>query len=243
MKAIIIEDERLARKELTNLLKEYQEIEIVGECQNADEGIQMIEELQPDLIFLDIQMPGKDGFAMLEELSFVPKVIFTTAYDEFALKAFEVSAVDYLLKPVETERLKDAVDKLLKEKPHENKENGTAVKKTGFLGPNDQVFVKDGDKCWFVKLKDVSLFQSEGNYVRIYFKNFKPLILKSLNNLEEKLDGQIFFRANRKYIINLEWVEKIENWFNGGLRVELKDGKFIEISRRQASKLKDMMSL
>lgn len=243
MKALIIDDERLARKELINLLKDYENIEIVGEAQNANEGIELIEKLQPDLIFLDIQMPGKDGFAMLEDLSFVPKVIFTTAYDEFALKAFEVSAFDYLLKPIETDRLKETIDRFCKEFGSTTKVYYDSSSKKNKLGPNDQVFVKDGDKCWFVKLKDVSVFQSEGNYVRVYFKTFKPLILKSLNNLEDKLDDQIFFRANRKYIINLEWVEKIENWFNGGLRVELKDGKLIEISRRQASKLKDMMSL
>lgn len=245
MNAIIIDDERLARRELKSLLEKHTEINVVAECQNAEEGIKAIENLQPDLVLLDIQMPGKNGFEMLEELSFVPKVVFTTAYDEFAIKAFKVSAFDYLLKPIDQQHLDDTIAKLLESENHNIRkgEVGEGSKLSKRLGPEDQVFVKDGNKCWFVKLKEVSLFESEGNYVRVYFKNFKPLILKSLNNLEEKLDPQIYFRANRKHIINLEWVEKIENWFNGGLRVELKNGKLVEISRRQAAKLKDRMSL
>lgn len=246
MKAIIIDDERLARKELTNLLSEYPEIEIIGESHNADHAKKNIEALKPDLIFLDIQMPAKTGFDLLEELSFVPQVIFTTAYDEYALKAFEVNAFDYLLKPIEKERLKDCIHKLKETIKEEQEmesaevEEDSSVKR---LGPEDQVFVKDGEKCWFVRLKDVSAFESEGNYVRVYFDKYKPLILKSLNNLEQRLDTKSFFRANRKFIINLNWIESMESWFNGGLRVTLTDGKQIEISRRQAAKLKDKMSL
>lgn len=245
MKAIIIDDERLARKELTNLLAEYPEIQIVGESHNADHAKKNIESLKPDLIFLDIQMPEKTGFDLLEELSFVPQVVFTTAYDEYALKAFEVNAFDYLLKPIEKDRLRDCVQKLTEnireeEEIDEMDEEENSSKR---LGPNDQVFVKDGEKCWFVRLKDVSAFESEGNYVRVYFQKNKPLILKSLNNLEQRLDSKAFFRANRKFIINLNWIESIESWFNGGLRVTLTDGKQIEISRRQAAKLKDKMSL
>ncbi|KAA3647493.1 MAG: response regulator [Bacteroidetes bacterium] len=245
MKALVIDDERLARKELMNLLEAHPEIEVIGECNNADNAIKKIEVLKPDLIFLDIQMPGKDGFGLLEEISFVPHVIFTTAYDEYAIKAFEVNAFDYLLKPIEQERLATTIDKLKQLRTEEEAQIEQLEKQDSFgrLGEMDQVFVKDGEKCWFVKLKDVSLFESEGNYVRIYFKDYKPLILKSLNSLEQRLDSKVFFRANRKFIINLNWVNKIENWFNGGLRVNLNDGKQVEISRRQAAKLKDMMSL
>jgi two-component system LytT family response regulator len=171
--------------------------------------------------------------------------VFTTAYDEYALKAFEVNAFDYLLKPIEKGRLRDCIQKLTEnvreeEEIDEVDEEEDSSKR---LGPNDQVFVKDGEKCWFVRLKDVSAFESEGNYVRVYFEKNKPLILKSLNNLEQRLDSKAFFRANRKFIINLNWIESIESWFNGGLRVTLTDGKQIEISRRQAAKLKDKMSL
>lgn len=244
MKALVIDDERLARKELISLLESHPEIEIIGECNNVDNAVKKIEVLKPDLIFLDIQMPGKDGFALLEEISFVPNVIFTTAYDEYALKAFEVNAFDYLLKPIEQNRLADCIEKLKKiKKEEEIFEESIKEGKVDQLGEGDQVFVKDGEKCWFVKLKDVSAFESEGNYVRVYFEKNKPLILKSLNSLEQRLDSKVFFRANRKFIINLNWVNSIENWFNGGLRVSLNDGKQIEISRRQAAKLKDIMSL
>jgi two-component system LytT family response regulator len=242
MKALIIDDERLARKELMTLLKEHDSIEVIGACSNAEEAKVEIEKLQPDLIFLDIQMPGKNGFELLEDISFVPEVIFTTAYDEYALKAFEVNAFDYLLKPIEAERLKETLQKLEHENESFNKQqDGNKEEKK--LGIEDQVFVKDGDRCWFVKLKKVSAFESEGNYVRVFFDKNKPLILKSLNSLEQRLDDKKFFRANRKFIINLDWVKDIENWFNGGLRVTLEDGKQIEISRRQAAKLRDMMSL
>jgi two-component system, LytTR family, response regulator len=245
MKAIIIDDERLARAELRKLLQDFPEIEIVDEASNAEEGIQKIENYNPDLIFLDIQMPGKTGFDMLSELDHAPQVIFTTAYDEYALKAFEVNALDYLLKPVEPRRLADAVEKLRR-----SAHNGTGDKpnhqhseSNSILGENDQVFVKDGERCWFVKLSDVRLFESVGNYAKVFFGNNKPLILKSLNALEERLDDKVFFRANRKHIVNLRMIEKIEPFFNGGLLLELKGGEKIEVSRRQTVKFKEMMSL
>lgn len=244
MKAIIIDDERLARKELVKSLSNFPKIKVIAESHNADHARKKIEALKPDLIFLDIQMPGKNGFELLEELSFVPQVIFTTAYDEYALKAFEVSAIDYLLKPIDEARLKESLDKLHSQFSPDF-ENVDSIEKhsESKLGSEDQVFVKDGDRCWFVRLKNVSLLESEGNYVRVYFDEFKPLILKSLNSLESRLDSELFFRANRKHMINLNWIKDVENWFNGGLRVTLKDGKTVEISRRQATKLKELKSL
>jgi two-component system, LytTR family, response regulator len=240
MKALVIDDERLARKELISLLSEFPRIEIVGEAVNADDAIEKIDALKPDILFLDIQMPGKNGFELLETLDVVPKVIFTTAYDEYALKAFEVSALDYLLKPIRKERLEECVQKIMDAVQEEKQRSSDAQYK---LGLNDQVFVKDGDKCWFVKLSNVRLFESDGNYIKVYFDNFKPMIHKSLNALDKKLDDRAFFRASRKHIINLSWVESIESWFNGGLLVKMKGGEKVEVSRRQASKFKDMMSL
>ncbi len=240
MKVLIIDDERLARKELISLLTPFTDVEVVGEAKNAEEGILEIKRKHPDVIFLDIQMPGKNGFDMLDELSFTPEVIFTTAYDEYALEAFKVNAFDYLLKPIESDRLKSTIANLKKILHSQVEEKQNAE---GKLGLHNQVFVKDGDKCWFVKLQEISLFESVGNYVQVYFQDNKPLILKSLNTLEERLDSEAFFRANRKYIINLDWIEDIENWFNGGFRVSLRDGRKVEISRRQASKLKERMSL
>ena len=240
MKAILIDDERLARQELKSLLAAYPEIQIVGEANNVETAIESIKQLKPDVIFLDIQMPGKNGFELVEEISGVPEVVFVTAYDEYAIRAFEVNALDYLLKPVQSNRLAETVKKIL------NKESGDRQESKELslpLNDSDQVFVKDGEKCWFVKLSDVRLFESEGNYVRIYFDKNRPLILRSLNNLDERLNNRTFFRASRKHIINLKWVESIESWFNGGLMVKLRGGEQVEISRRQAAKLKDMMSL
>lgn len=239
MRTLVIDDERLARKELINLLGEYKNIEVVGEATNADEALEMIPKTNPDLLFLDIQMPGKTGFELLEMLDNVPKVIFTTAYDEFALKAFEVNALDYVLKPIQPERLKESINKLPKEEKSASSDKGENKK----LTLEDQVFVKDGDKCWFVSLSNIRLFESDGNYIKVYFDNNRPMIHKSLNALDEKLDTRSFFRASRKHIVNLSWVESIEPWFNGGLMVKLRGGDKVEVSRRQAAKFKEMMSL
>ena len=235
MTVLIVDDERLARNELNRLLGRFPEIEVVGEASNGETAIEKIQELAPDLVFLDIQMPGMTGFEVLEHLHVVPNVIFVTAYDEYALKAFEVNALDYVLKPVELNRLEKAIKKVLlkvEEPSFEEK-----------LSLDSQIFIKDGEKCWFVKLEKVRMFESEGNYVRLYFETSRPMILKSLNNLEKRLSEQEFFRISRKYIINLNWIEKVEAWFNGGLRVTLKSGEKLEISRRQTSRFKELMAL
>lgn len=242
MKVVIVDDERLARAELTQLLKEHEDLEIVGEAKNVDEAIELLNSIHVDLVFLDIQMPEKNGFELLEALPSCPEVVFVTAYDEYAIKAFEVNALDYLLKPVDPARLKETIDKLrARIMPLENGTDSADL--SGKLGLSDRIFIKDGEKCWFVELEKVRMFESEGNYVKVHFDNFRPLILRSLNNLEDRLDSKSFFRANRKYIINLKWISRIENWFNGGLQVELREGEKVEISRRQAIKFKDLMSL
>lgn len=239
MKAVIVDDERLARKELSKLLEDFPEIEIIGECTNGKEAISFINEKKPDLVFMDIEMPELNGFDVVEQIDKTPAIVFVTAYNDYAIKAFEVNASDYLVKPVDPSRLKETIEKI----KSDNEEIDTDSLERKTLSSGDQIFIKDGEKCWFIKLDDIKLFESEGNYVRIYFKNFKPLVLKSLNNLETKLDPRLFFRANRKYIINLTTIVHIENWFNGGLQVTLEDDRKIEISRRQAVKFKAMMSL
>jgi two-component system LytT family response regulator len=246
MKAIIVDDERLARNELKRLLENFPSIEVVAEAANTSEAGPLIEEFQPDVIFLDIQMPGKTGFEWLEEWDgFLPEVIFTTAFDEFALKAFEVNALDYVLKPIELARLSESIQKL--EKRYQQSQTHAASqidRPMHVLGANDQIFVKDGEKCWFVRLDRVRLCESMGNYVRLFFDDQKPLVLKSLNALEERLDPKVFFRANRKHIINLNYIEKIEPWFSGGLQVTLVGkGEKIEISRRQSIRFKELLSL
>ena len=241
--AIIIDDERLARNELKKMLALHPEIEVIGEAANADEGLNLITEMTPDLILLDVQMPVKTGFDLLQELERLPAVIFTTAYDEYAIRAFEVNALDYLLKPIDPKRLSDAVQKFLAidEKEMIFSENRSELRMS--LSESDQVFVKDGEKCWFVKLAEIRLFESVGNYARVFFGPNKPLILKSLNSLEERLDPRTFFRANRKHIVNLRMIERVEPFFNGGLLLEIKGGEKIEVSRRQAVRFKEMMSL
>ncbi|MHA4742085.1 LytR/AlgR family response regulator transcription factor [Dyadobacter sp. MSC1_007] len=244
MRTLIVDDERLARNELKRLLEPYTKIEIVGEAANAEEALKLIEEQQPELLFLDIQMPGKNGFELLSSIEGkTPEVIFTTAYDEYAIKAFEFNALDYLLKPIDTERLKETIHRIEENQAQPEAPTHSNERAEKVLGENDQVFVKDGEKCWFVKLGKIRLFESMGNYVRLHFDDQKPLVLKSLNNLEERLDPNTYFRANRKHIINLHWIEKIEPWFSGGLLVTLQGGDKIEISRRQAIRFKELMSL
>lgn len=243
-KTLVIDDERLAREELKSILKSYSEIEVIGEAQNGEEGVKMIKELDPDLVFLDVNMPGLTGFEMLKKLDEIPYVIFVTAYDEFAIKAFEVNALDYLLKPIDQDRLSEAIERLKKKDDldFESSHSFEADRKNRRLSTDDQVFIKDGEKCYFVKLSDIRMMESDGNYVKVYFNKSRPLILRSLNSFEERLDPSIFFRANRKFIVNLQWVDKVENWFNGGLLLELTTGDKIEVSRRQAIRFKDVFS-
>lgn len=240
MKALLIDDERLARNELRRLLRAHPEIEIVGEAVNAEEAQQRIFELKPELLFLDIQMPGDDGFTLLEKIDPpLPLVVFTTAYDEFAVKAFEFNALDYLLKPVDPARLIAAMEKVRAHALRTSEVTGNRDR----LGLEDKVFVREGDHCWFVPVKNIRLLESEGNYTRLYFDQHKPQLFRSLTAMEERLDDRHFFRANRKQVINLAWVEDIEPWFSGGLLVKLKGGLKVELSRRQAQDFRDRMSL
>lgn len=239
----MVDDERPARNEMKRLLSKFDQIQIVGEAANADEAVSQIEKLNPDLMFLDIQMPGKSGFDLLEDLDFSPHVIFVTAYDEYALKAFEVNALDYLLKPVDEDKLKAAIDKINERMQLNSGSAADENKDERVLNEDERVFLKDGDKCWFVSLKDIRYFESNGNYVHVYFEDQKPLVLKSLNKLEQKLSEKQFFRAGRKFIINLSYIEKVETSFSGGLMVVMSDQRQIEISRRQSAKLKEKMSL
>ena len=241
MKALIVDDERLARNELRRLLAAHADIEIVGEAVDVPDALAKVGVLKPELIFLDVQMPGADGFSLLEQLEPpLPQVIFTTAYDEFAVKAFEFSALDYLLKPVDPNRLVAALEKLRPRGSAAPFEPGTASHR---LTLEDKVFVREGDRCWFVPVKNLRLLESEGNYTRLYFDDQKPQLFRSLTAMEKRLDAKSFFRANRKQVINLAWVEGIEPWFSGGLLVKLKGGMKVELSRRQAQDFRERMSL
>ena len=227
MKALIVDDERLARLELRRLLAEHPELEIVGEARSGEEALAMIPQLAPDLVFLDIQMPGMTGFDLLERLEDLPQVIFTTAYDQYAIQAFEVNALDYLLKPIVPERLAAALGRV---RPRERSRL-------------EQVFVRDGDRCWIVRLTEIFLMESEGNYTRLCFGSERPLIRRSLNALEEQLDPAIFFRAGRKEILNLKWIDKVDLSVSGGFVVTLRGGRTVEMSRRQSARLREVLSL
>lgn len=234
MKAIIVDDERLARQELRNLLKKHP-VNLVAECANHIEAKNAIETERPDVVFLDIQMPEKNGFELLEELEYIPEIVFVTAYDEYAINAFKVNAFDYLLKPINEKELENTIEKL---KPIIQKKAGEYK-----LENSDKIFIKDGNKCWFVTLKDVRRFESVGNYCQVFFDDNKPLILKSLNNLEERLDEKVFFRANRKAIVNLNFIDKIEPTEGSGLVLYMADKTIVDVSRRQSVKFKTIMSL
>jgi two-component system LytT family response regulator len=236
MKALIIDDEPPARRELRRLLSEFPWIEIVGECGNIVEAATMIEALTPALLFLDIQMPGGSGFDLLTRLEHVPQVIFTTAHDQHAVRAFEVNALDYLLKPIDPARLSAAVARV------RNDSTATASE-TQADAPLQQLFLRDGSTCWFVPLREVRLLTSEGNYVRLSWGARHPLLGRPLSTLERRLDPGRFFRANRSQIINLDFIETVEAGINGRLHVQLRDGPEVEISRRQARLFRSQMSI
>jgi two-component system LytT family response regulator len=240
MKALLIDDERLARNELRRLIAAFPEIEVVGEASQPKQAREQMAVLKPDLLFLDVQMPGETGIEFLESLEPpIPNVIFTTAYDEFAVKAFELNALDYLLKPVDPARLAAAIDRVR----HFKQSLAAKRPPAGCLDATDKVFVREGEKCWFVEVGQIRLLESEGNYTRVHFADAQPQLFRSLNAMEERLDPKFFFRANRRQIINISWIAGIEPWFSSGLLVHLKGGAKIELSRRQAQEFRERMSL
>lgn len=245
LRTLIVDDERLARAELRRLLEPHDAVEVVGEAANADEAEAAIRELDPDLLLLDVQMPGNSGFDLLERLDAVPHVVFVTAYDEYAIRAFEVNALDYLVKPVEPERLTAAIETVQERAAGSPPQAIPADEEdaTPTLTAEDQVFVKDGKRCWFVQLADVRLFEAAGNYTRLYFDAEEPLIHRSLSYLEDRLDPDQFFRASRQHILNLSWVDDVSPWSKGKLVAMLKDGTEVELSRRRSRAFREELSL
>lgn len=234
IRALLVDDERLARAELRRLLSAHADIEIVGEAVNAADAVRQIAALAPDLIFLDVQMPGGSGFDVLDALEHAPEVIFTTAFDRYALQAFEVNALDYLQKPIEPARMAAALQRA-------GIKLGRGTRPAA-AGPQ-KIFIKDGERCWFVALQDIRLFESEGNYTRVYFDGQRPLMLRSLNQLEERLDQNQFFRASRRHIVNLAWVRRAAPNDGGGLDLLLRDDVAVEVSRRRAAQFRNLSTL
>lgn len=219
MRVLLVDDERLARVELRRLLAAHPDVEIAGEASHVADAVAQANACRPDLLFLDVAMPGGTGFDVLERLEAVPLVIFTTAYDAHAVKAFEVSALDYLLKPIEPRRLGEAL-----------------AKAAGRIRPTylERTFVRDGELALVVDFRSVPLLESEGNYTRLHLEHHQPLLGRSLNYLEERLDPSAFFRVSRQAIVNLGHVERIEPDAAGGLLVTLRGGRVVPMSRRQA---------
>ena len=236
MKAMIVDDEPLARRELRRLLADFADVEIVGEAATVEESAVGVAQWQPELLLLDIQMPGGSGFDLLERLEHAPRVIFTTAYDHHAVRAFEVNALDYLLKPIEPERLAAALARA-----RSASSEATPAARSGAI--IERLFIRDGSRCWFVPLREVSVMMAEGNYVRLYWGKSRPLLARPLTSLEQRLDPTRFFRANRRQIINLDFIEAVEPGVGGQLHVQLRDGPEVEISRRQARLFRTLTSV
>jgi len=244
MNALVVDDERLARDELRRLLRAHPDVIVVGEAATVDEAEARLGELAVDLLFLDIKMPGASGFDLLERLERVPLLVFTTAYDEFALRAFEVNACDYLLKPVRPDRLAAALDKMrLLLAAMQTTQAPVQPGPARMRSAADRVFLRDGDRCWIVTMGEIALFEAEGNYARVQFGPNRPLIRTSLNALEARVDPALFFRASRRHLINLRFVEQIEPGVDDRFVVRLRGGHAVAVSRRQSRTLRATLGL
>lgn len=236
MRALIVDDERRARNEMQRLLVPYSWIQIVGEASSVREALDQIEQHDPEVVFLDIQMDKQDGFQLIQALpSPQPKIILTTAFDEFAVRAFEVNALDYLLKPIASDRLQMALAKL--QEPSRLKPAALPLRE------NDRVFMRDGEKCWFVSVSAIRLLESEGDYSRVYFDDQRVMIYRSISSLEQRLPSDLFFRANRKQILSLGYIASVVPWFSSSLKVKLRGGEEVEVSRRSAKAFRQKLSL
>ncbi len=239
LRVLIVDDARLARAELRTLLAQIDAVELVGEAEDVPQAREAIARLHPDLVLLDIQMPSGSGFDVLANLEPAPAVVFTTAYDQYALKAFEANALDYLLKPVDPIRLRAALDKARADTSIAT----ASTSERGPLGAEDQVFLRDGERCWFVAIGEISRIVVDGNYARVWFRDQTALLARSLTALEAKLDPTQFFRANRNTLVNLRHIRAVETSIADGYLLRLKDGGEIEVSRRQAKDLRERLAL
>ena len=237
LKAIIVDDERLSRIELISMLKHFENIKVIAEADNVDIAINQINELNPDLLFLDIQMPGKSGFDLLDEIEVEAKIIFVTAFDEYAIRAFEVNALDYLPKPVSQERLAKTVDRIINNSPNKN----LPTKKLNY---SDRLFLEFGTQMCFLKINEISFISSEGDYSMVNLITGKRgLVSKSMKEWEERLPADFFCRIHRSSIVNTEYIDKIDKYFNNSYKISLKGVKeSLIISRRYAKKIKGLFS-
>jgi len=235
---VVIEDSRLARLELKALLEGYPQLDVVGEADTVKNAVELIETHSPDLLFLDIHLPGGSGFDVLSSLKKVPIVIFTTAFASYALESFEHNTIDYLLKPILPEKLQRAIQKA--EIFLKKDDNATSIKK---LDSTDKIFIKDRSLSWLVAIQEIRMFESKGNYTQVFFNNCRPLFQKSLHQVFDSLKDGLFLRANRKQLVNIQWVSEIIKKPDGKLILKLASGEEVLVSRRQMSKIKSFYSL
>ena len=235
MKVIVVEDSRLARDGLLRMLNGFPELDVVGSADHPESARTLIEEKHPDALFLDIHMPGESGFDLLEKLDYAPKVIFTTAYSEYAYRSFDYNPIDYLLKPISPERLAEAIQKLnVPEAPDSEPAEPFEI--------NSKIFIKDGDDCHLVTLSTIRYFESCKNYVRVFFDDRNAFVKKALNTIEKRLPSRRFFRVSRQHIVNLYEIDAINENVGDGYELTMSDGKVLEVSRRNAAELKKLLS-
>lgn len=244
MKTIIIDDEPLARSIVKEYLRKYPELEIVAECNDGFEGVKAIQQHQPDLIFLDIQMPKINGFEMLELLDQRPAVIFTTAFDEYAIKAFEAHAVDYLLKPFDGERFGKAIQKW-KEQTDSSQKNTTELLEAVSQSPlqSQRIVVKMGSKIKIIPTHDVYFLEAADDYVKVHVQEGNFLKNKTMNHFEKTLDPQQFVRSHRSYIVNVQQITRIDPYEKDNHIAILKSGAKVPVSRNGYARLRTVLGL
>jgi two-component system LytT family response regulator len=243
-KIIIIDDEPLARSIVKEYLQKYPELEIAQECNDGFEGVKAIQQYQPDLVFLDIQMPKINGFEMLELLDPPPAVIFTTAFDEYAIKAFEAHAVDYLLKPFNQERFDKAIQKW-KEQATSSQKNTNELLETASQSPvqSQRIVVKTGSKIKIIPVHDVHFLEAADDYVKVHTQEGSFLKNKTMNHFERTLDGQQFVRSHRSYIVNVHQITRIDPYEKDNHIAILKSGAKVPVSRNGYVKLRTVLGL
>lgn len=235
IKTLLVDDERLARAELSRLLQAHPHITIVGQAANADEALALLSQLEVDLVFLDIQMPGLSGLELAAQLDADLQFIFCTAFDSYALDAFGLNALDYLLKPINPERLAKALARFQTKQQDEPQRN--------YLPENHGLLLKFADSSRIVRLSDISRFESIGNHSAVYTSFGKSFLHSSLSKIEQRLDPQQFFKASRADIIRVSAIEQLENGVAvGSMLAIMQDGQEVEVSRRQVQVLKQLFS-
>ena len=246
LKCIIIDDEKLARDIISKYLSKIETVELIGECGNGFDGFKMINELNPDFVFLDIQMPKLTGFEMLELFENPPAIIFTTAFDQYAIKAFEVNAVDYLLKPFSEDRLNEAVKKIkqmLEVHDNPSKKLNALIEHRNFADEYiDRVVIKHNNQIILIPIKDVIILEAQDDYVQIVTKDSKYLKQKTMKYFENNLSPADFIRVHRSYIVNISEINKIEILEKDTHILILKNGTKIPVSRSGYTKLKAVLN-